>query len=306
MVLKIPPRALVLALLSSGLQILIFPKVSLYFLCWIAFVPLLYALLRGRGGEGELLDSEGRALRQFTPMQGFAIAWVSGVAWYLGTTYWFYSVMHGFGNLSPPLAALITLAYCLIMGMHHGVFGLLVVLMARRSTLGNSRPLLLAPVFWTALELFRDRVIGVPWNQLGYAQVDNVPFTRIAQFTGVYGLSFAIMLVNCAFVAGLLLYGRRRLNLLISAAAAAIALQIGVFANPAPFTPSRQAVLVQQNIPVLENAEWTPEYYDRTLTELFQISMQSAPRNPAGSPGLIIWPESPAPSWPLCRWALSQ
>ena len=294
-VLKIPPRALVLALLSSGLQILVFPKVSLYFLCWIAFVPLLYALLRGRGGEGELLDSEGRALRQFTPAQGFVIAWVSGVFWYLGTCYWFYSVMHGFGNLSPPLAALITLAYCLIMGMHHGVFGLLVVLTARRSTLGNSRPLLLAPVFWTALELFRDRVVGVPWNQLGYAQVDNVPFTRIAQFTGVYGLSFAIMLVNCAFVAGLLLYGRRRVNLLISAVAAAITLQTGVLAQPAPFTPTRQAILVQQNIPVLENTEWTPEYYDRTLTELFQISVQAAPGNPPGSPGMIIWPESPAP-----------
>src|SRR5205807_2874299 len=120
-VLKIPPRALVLALLSSGLQILIFPKINLYFLCWIAFVPLLYALLRGRGSTGELLDSDGRALRQFTPLQGFVIAWVSGVVWYLGTTYWFYSVMHGFGNLNPPLAALITLLYCLIMGMHHGV-----------------------------------------------------------------------------------------------------------------------------------------------------------------------------------------
>jgi apolipoprotein N-acyltransferase len=294
-VLKIPPRALLLALFSAGLQILIFPKPSLYFLGWIAFVPLLYALLRGRGGEGELLDSEGRSLRQFTPWQGFVIAWISGVAWYVGTCYWIYSVMHGFGNLSPPLAALITAGYCLIMGMHHGVFGLLVVLMARRSTLGNSRPLLLAPVFWTALEFFRERVVGVPWNPLGNAQVDNIPFTRIAEFTGVYGLSFAIMLVNCAFVAGLLLYGRRRMNLLISAVAAAITLQIGVLAKPAPFVANRQAVMVQQNIPVLENSEWTPEYYDRTLAELSQISEQANPKNPAGSPGLIIWPESPAP-----------
>ncbi len=294
-VLKIPPRALLMALISAGLQVLIFPKPSLYFLCWIAFVPLLYALLRGRGGEGELFDSAGRSLRQFTLWQGFVIAWVSGVAWYVGTCYWIYSVMHGFGNLNPPLAVLITAGYCLIMGMHHGVFGLLVVLMARRSTLGNSRPLLLAPVFWVALEFFRERVVGVPWNPLGDAQVDNVPFTRIAEFTGVYGLSFAIMLVNCAFVAGLLLYGRRRVNLLISAVAAAITLQIGVFAKPAPFIANRQAVMVQQNIPVLENAEWTPDYYDRTVAELSQISVQAGPRNPSGSPGLIIWPESPAP-----------
>src|SRR5437764_3996355 len=53
--------------------------------------------------------------------------------------------------------------------------------------------------------------------------------------------------------------------------------------------------MVQQNIPVLENADWTPEFYERTVTELSQISVQASPANPAGSPGLIIWPESPAP-----------
>lgn len=295
MVPKIPSRALLLALISSGLQIVIFPKPSLYFLCWIALVPLLYALLRGRGGPGELLDSEGRTLRQFTPWQGFGIAWVSGIAWYLGTCYWIYSVMHGFGNLGPLPAALIMLGYCIIMGMHHGVFGLLVVLMARRSTLGNRRPLLLAPFFWVALEFFRERVVGVPWNPLGNAQVDNIPFTRLAEVAGVYGLSFAIVLVNCAFVAGLLLTGRRRLNLLISALAAAIILQIGVLAKPDPFPANRQAVMVQQNIPVLNNSDWTPEFYERTATELSQITVQASSGAPASSPGLIIWPESPAP-----------
>ena len=75
-VLRIPTTAWVLALVSSGLQILVFPKASLYFLCWIAMVPLLYALLRGRGGEGALVDPEGRSLRPFTLVQGFLIAWV--------------------------------------------------------------------------------------------------------------------------------------------------------------------------------------------------------------------------------------
>ncbi len=292
---KIPLRALLLALLSSGLQIVIFPKPSLYFLCWIALVPLLYALLRGRGGEGEVLDSEGRSLRQFTPRQAFVLAWISGVVWYLGTCYWIYSVMHGYGNLGPAPAALIMLGYCLIMGLHHGVFGVLVVLIARRSTSGNSRPLLLAPVFWTALEFFRERVVGVPWNPLGNAQVDNIPFSRIAEVTGVYGLSFAIVLVNCAFVAGLLLHGRRRTNLLISALAAAVTLQIGVFVKPDPFPANRQAVMVQQNVPVLENCDWTPAFFDRMVTEFTQMSVQAGPANPSGSPGLIIWPESPTP-----------
>lgn len=292
---NIPSRAWVLALVSSGLQVLVFPKFNLYFLAWIAMSPLLYALLRGRGGEGELVDTEGRSLRPFTLWQGFLIAWVSGIAWYIGTCYWIYPVMNGYGKLAAPLAVLITAGYCIIMGMHHGAFGLLVVMMARRSTLGNRRPLLLAPVFWTAIEFFRDRVTGVPWNPLGNSQIDNIPFARIAQTTGVYGLSFAVMLVNCAFVAALLFVGRRRTNLLISAAAAAVALQIGVLAKPAPFVSTQQAVLVQQNIPLLDQPQWTPRYFDQTIAELVKLSVEAEPRHPENNPGLIIWPESPAP-----------
>src|ERR1700758_3290268 len=139
--------------------------------------------------------------------------------------------MHGYGGLNGLAAGLITAGYCLIMALHHGAFGGVVVLMARRSTLGNRRPLFMAPFFWVAIEYFRDRVTGVPWLPLGSAQVDNVPFARIAEVTGIYGLSFAVMLVNCAFDAGLLLFGKRRKNLLVSATAAAIALQMGVFAK---------------------------------------------------------------------------
>jgi apolipoprotein N-acyltransferase len=292
----IPSRAWILALLSSGLQILVFPKLNLYFLCWIAVAPLLYALLRGRGGEGEMLDSEGRSLRPFTLWQGFVIGWFCGIIWYLGTCYWVYPVMNTYGGLPAPVAVLITLGYGLIMGVHHGIFGLLVVLMARRSSLGNRRPLFLAPFFWVAVELLRDRVIGVPWDPLGGAQVDNIPFARIAQITGVYGLSFAVMLVNCAFVAAFLLYGQRRKNLLISAVAATIALQIGVFAKPLPSVATQQAVLVQENVPLLDQPQWTPRYFDETISSLARISVDaSRSRQSPNTPGLIIWPESPAP-----------
>jgi apolipoprotein N-acyltransferase len=290
---NIPPRAWILALVSSVLQILVFPNINLYFLCWIAMAPLLYALLRGRGGEGELFNSEGKSLRPFTVWQGFLIGWASGVVWYLGTCYWIYPVMHVYGRLPGVAATLITIAFCIYMGLHHGAFTALVVMMARRSTTGNRRPLLLAPVFWTAIELFRDRVIGDPWNPLGGAQIDNIPFARMSEVAGVYGLSFAVMLVNCALVAAILLRGQRRKNLLVATAAAAIALQIGMFAKPAPFTATRQAVLMQENVPLLDQPEWTPRYFDQTISELVKQSVEAAPKG--NNPGLIIWPESPAP-----------
>lgn len=284
-----------LALLSSVLQILVFPRPSLFFLSWIAMAPLLYGLLRGRGGEGELVDSEGRSLRPFTLRQGFLVAYGSGVVWYLGTCYWVYPVMHGYGGLNAVAAALVTVAFCLYMALHHGLFGLLLVLMARRSSVGNRRPLFLAPFFWVAIELLRDRVVGNPWLPLGSAQVDNVPFARIAEVTGIYGLSFAVMLVNCAFVAALLLVGRRRTNLFISATAAAIALQMGVFAKTEPFPVTREATLVQEDVPVLDANQWTPQLYDQTIGSLAQLSVRKEQKSAAGDPGLIVWPESPAP-----------
>ena len=167
--------------------------------------------------------------------------------------------------------------------------------MVRRSSAGNRRPLLAAPFFWVAIEFLRDHLASVPWNPLGNAQVSNIPFARIAEFTGVYGLSFAILLVNCAFTTGLLFYGRRRKNLLISATAAAMALQMGAFANPAPAAVTQQAVLVQPNFPVLDSNDWASEFYDHTIAELEQLSVKAMPKNPPGNPGLIIWPESPAP-----------
>src|SRR5260370_34275273 len=102
--------------------------------------------------------------------------------------------MNGYGSLSAPAAALIAVGYCLIMGMHHGVFGSLVVLIARRSSLGNRRPLFMAPFFWVAMEFLRDRVTVVPWQPLVGAQVDNIPVARISEITSLYRLSFAVLL----------------------------------------------------------------------------------------------------------------
>ena len=70
------------------------------------------------------------------------------------------------------------------------------------------RVLLLAPFLWVAVELARTRITGFPWDLLGIAQVDNIPMARVATVTGVYGLSFEIMVVNTALAAAFVI-GRR-------------------------------------------------------------------------------------------------
>src|SRR5881398_856849 len=99
------------------------------------------------------------------------------------------------------------------------------------STAGR-RTLVLAPFVWVAVELARTRISGFPWDLLGVAQVDNIPLARIATATGVYGVSFEIMVVNVAVAAAFLLHRdrtrrERRNSLLLASVAAIGVLQAG-------------------------------------------------------------------------------
>ena len=78
--------------------------------------------LRGRGGEGELVDSEGRSLRPFTVWQGFVLGWVCGFLWWLGTCYWIFPVMHDYGNLNVAISALLMFGLSAYMALNHAIF----------------------------------------------------------------------------------------------------------------------------------------------------------------------------------------
>jgi apolipoprotein N-acyltransferase len=293
---RIQKSAWLLTLLSAILQILIFPLPDLYLLSWVAVAPLIVALLRARRPDTLQLQ-EGMKLLPATPLQAFVLAYSCGIAWYAGTCYWIYSTMRQFGGVNVPMAVVILILFCLYLALYHGLFGLFLSVVAGRSALSR-RALLLAPVAWVAVELARTRVTGFPWDLLGISQVDNIPLSRIATVTGVYGLSFEIMVVNAAFAAAFLVHRHKRKQLLIAALGAALLLQSGRLVPAPAFSADRSALLVQQNIPILEGSDWTKDYLEGTLQDLKQISLDplSGPSgDQARHPDLIVWPESPSP-----------
>jgi apolipoprotein N-acyltransferase len=300
---QIHKSAWLLVLLSTALQILIFPLPNFYMLSWVAITPLLIAILRARPPKTLQLQA-GIKLLPATPLQAFVLAYACGILWYAGTCYWIYSVMHQYGGVSTPVGIVILILFCLYLAIYHGIFGLLVSLLAGSSPF-NLRALLLSPVVWVAVELARTRVTGFPWGLLGTTQVDNIPLARIASVTGVYGLSFEIMLVNAALAAAFLVEREKRKRLFLAVVAAALILQSGSLV-PAPAIPAdHSAVLVQANVPILEGSDWTKQYFNDTLRDLSEISLNS---NGGPHPDLIVWPESPAPFYnsdPLFRDAVS-
>lgn len=279
-----------LAVLSGGLQVLIFPSPGLYFLCWIALVPLLIAIIRPPGERAAIIGAGGRLLVT-TPAQGFWIGYACGLIWYGGSCFWVYHVMHVYGGLSAPVAIGVLVLFCLYLSLYHGLFGTLLALTRRRGTHGLRNALLLAPFLWVAVELARSRITGFPWDLLGTSQVDNIPLTRIAVATGVYGVSFLIALVNSGMAATALAPPRAQRQLLPVALAIAVMLQLGVFARPPALPAPHSALLVQPNVPLA--ASWTQSSLDQTVQQLAQLTASRAAT--ADSPRVIVWPESPAP-----------
>jgi apolipoprotein N-acyltransferase len=295
--------------LSSLLQILIFPLPGLYVLSWVAFAPLIVAVLRARPAGALEVDGSVH-LQAATPGQAFLLAYASGILWYAGTCYWIYDTMHEHGGLSAPVALLALFLFCLYLGLYHGLFGLLLALAAGPGR-DNRRALISVPFLWVGVELARTRVTGFPWDLLGTAQVDNISLSRITTWTGVYGASFEIMLVNVAVAAAFLVPRKKRSTLLLAALVAAAVLQAGRLVDAPAIPGDRAALLVQENIPVDEN--WTRDTFERTLHELTDLSVKaeassssssSALESAHGKVDLIVWPESPAPfftSDPLFR-----
>jgi apolipoprotein N-acyltransferase len=298
---QIHKSAWLLILLSAVLQILIFPLPNLYMLCWVAITPLLIALLRARQPQTLQLRA-GIKLLPASPLQAFLLAYACGILWYAGTCYWIYSVMHQYGGVNTPFGIGILILFCLYLAIYHGVFGLLVSLLTGSGPF-NLRALLLSPVVWVAVELARTRITGFPWGLLGTTQVDNILLARIASITGVYGLSFEIMLVNAALAAAFLVQREKRNRLLLATVIAALVLQVGRWIPVSANLADHSAVLVQANAPILESSDWTKQYFDDTLRDLTQISLGQP------HPDLVVWPESPAPFYasdPLFRDAVSK
>lgn len=330
--LKIHRSAWGLTLVSAVLQVAIFPLPNLYWFSWIAVAPLMVAILRCRAPETLHLQMQGNDQPRLLPArawQGFALGYACGILWFAGTCYWIFDTMHRYGGMPLPAATLALVLFCLYVALYHGMFGLLLALVAgpeaagpksagpraagygsktAASALSIRRALAAAPFLWVAVELARTRITAFPWELLGYSQTANFALTRIATLAGVYGLSFEILLVNSVFAAAFLAPRAPRKRLLVAACVAAVILQAGQLMAPPRAAADHTALLVQPDIPILEGAMWTKEYFQGTLRDLTALSLHPEGEKSEKRYDLIVWPESPAPFYtndPMFREAVS-
>ena len=263
-----------LASLSGVLTALCFPKFDLFFLAWVCLIPLLFSLLKK------------------TPGQAFRIGFTGGFVYYAVLLYWIPYVPAHYGGLSPVLSGLVYLALVVFMALSWGGFAFVF------GQVGVSFPrgvLVVAPLIWISWEyIFTYLFTGFPWGLLGYSQVRNLPLLQLASVTGVYGLSFVMVLFQSLFV--LSITARRRPPFFFGLSVVLLLHAAGLVSLKAPLTEGDPfpVAVIQGNVS-------SDIYWDRISGEeverLFDRHLDLSRRAAADGAGLIIWPEF---SVPLC------
>lgn len=242
----------------------------------MALVPLMWAVVQ-----------------RPSPRSALILGCAAGTVFFYGSCSWLtYSMIH-YGGLPSFVAYLLLLPATLVVGIFPGLFALLFALGVRR---WGHLALLLAPVFWTALEWFRLIVTGQLWNALGYSQAYHPAFIQPAKWGGVYAVSFLIVSVNAAILFVILKRTWRALALaslvviLVGCVNVVSSLQTTYDSEAAHSAVN--VIALQPNVPMelVKSTEEMNELLERHWS-MTTNALQSLPND--DSPRFVIWPESP-------------
>jgi len=268
-------KSLGLAVFSAVLLILSFPPFEFPFLIWFSLVPLL-----------KLLDGK-------SPASAFRWGWLTGFLFFLGTHYW---IIHA---TLPGM-----FLFNLYLGVYFGLFGLGYAYFQK---VGNGlKPFPTAcliwalPALWVICEWARDRFLtGFGWACLGHSQYKVLPFIQIADITGVFGVSFVIVMVNL-LIKEIVGNGLKPFPTTGIFQTVSVVIVLGVVwfygieamsRYPSSVDTGFAVEVVQPNIPQARDMVMMSP--DRVEERLMKLTDQVLKKDP---PSLIIWPESAVPN----------
>ncbi|HUP46104.1 MAG TPA: apolipoprotein N-acyltransferase [Thermoanaerobaculia bacterium] len=268
--------SLLLAIVSGLLFAASFPDIGIGWMMFAAFLPLLIAVTRARGGG-----------------EAFLHGWVSqSVAWLIMVP-WVIRVMSHYGGLPYFAGVLIFVAMALVLGMYGGLFAWLVHRIRPRSL----PAWLLVPLAWAAVEYLRTYFLtGFPWHLIATSIIDYPALIQIDRFAGPYFVGALIML-PATVAAWLITVRPPRVPAAFAIGGTVIVLFVwwatGLVASRLVIrptgTPPKLAALLQPNIS--QEMRWDSE----NLYEIFQRMMDMSERAVAGGATVVIWPESTVP-----------
>ena len=287
---KIKASKIWFCLFTPLLLTLSFPKFGLFFLGWIALVPLLLAVQR------------------IGWCKSFILSWIVGLLSFMGIFTWINRV-EGFSFIHYLLLGL-------YLGIYFGIFGSMIHIFDPKQIL---YPVYVA-LIWVCLEYLRSHFffLAFPWALLGHTQYKNINFIQCASFTGVYGLSFLMALVNASL--SVFLYriyavfknsGKKKnrfyepsLFLYLSPIFLVLLLCLWgrSIRQKEDYAKKIRVGVVQGNFS--QEIKWKKEVFSYTIDKYLDLTKKAANEQPL----LIIWPETSIPldfrSYPTKMWKI--
>lgn len=248
-------------MLSALLLVLAYPKFNFEILAWVALIPLFFAL--------ENRDAK----------QRFFIGYLFGITFFSGVLYWLF-------RISIPGA----LALVVVLSIAPALFSLFYL-----SPITYTLSLfIMTPAAWVATEFFRAHLFtGFPWALLGYSQSLNLPVIQIADITGVYGVSFLVVLVNAGFYAVARKRSGRFMTLFFMFVILVLTWSYGDYRMRRPYLgQSLNVALIQGNIP--QHRKWDPAYREYIMDRYAMLTREASRET---APQLVIWPETSVPGY---------
>ena len=272
----------VLMALCVGLLSLAFAPFGQFYLAWVGLAPWLVLVARARSRKA-----------------AFFWSWLTGILFFSVNLWWV-------GYVTIPGA----MGLVLVLGVFFAI-NALVLRGAGVLEVGDaSRPrpttravwgVLLVAVTWVAQEWLRGNLFtGLPWLFVGHTQTPVLAMCQVADFAGVYGVTFWVVLVN-AWVALLILHRLDVSRLVaaggVAAGVVAATLGYGLFrvAQKTSY-PGPTVMVVQPNFPQSNTGEKgaSPQemvdfHVQTTADALGQLA------SVGGVPDLVAWSETMMP-----------
>ena len=286
-----------LALGTGILLFLSFPgAVGLWYVAWVALIPLLLAVRQVRAGVAARLGL------------------MAGMVHYVSLLYWIVIVLGKYGNLPLWVSIPALLLLALYMSSYLALFCAII------SRVWKQHEMLVVwvgPLLWVGLDFIRSFLFsGFPWQDLGYSQYKALLLIQTADLTGHFGITFNIVLVNSVTALLLVLWLanmstdqaaqtiltmrlRRSWFYAILPALCVILAVLGYnifryqqMSEVIESSSKMKVGVVQGNIE--QDQKWSPAMRLATVDIYTRLSEQAIAQE-NGPPALLVWPETALP-----------
>lgn len=243
-----------------------FPPFSISYISFISLVPLFFSI------------------QNKSTKDAFKQGYLAGLVHYLTLLYWIPYPITRYGNMSLYASMVPYLLLCGYLSLFPATFCWLC-----RSKV-DRHAIITYPAYWIITEFVRSKILtGFPWCLLGYSQYKNIHIIQIADVTGVYGLSYLIMMINVSIYHVL----KRRISkieLVFVGVTLLFVYGYGAYKlNKHIKGKEIKTAIIQGNID--QSIKWNPSYQRKTIEIYLELTRSCYPYKPK----LIIWPETAMP-----------